>query len=186
MKTSNRRITGKSNSVSAVFKRLFIVMMTFSVLLAAHIPMAGVYACDDIYFYDDYGYCIDDYGEYWDYEMDGFIDYVSEGIIRRDIFDFEPEVPVLSAGNAFLKTAVHNYGKRHVDTVGIVVYDECGNIVVSEVEDCDRNESTFYIFYDLNEELYTYLTPGEGYSYAFYIDYEGEFYTHELVYFTAQ
>ena len=168
----------KSSTASAVFKRLFMIMMTFSVLLAAHIPITGVYACDDIYFYDD--------DEYWDYEMDGFIDYVSEGSIRRDIFDFEPEAPVLSAGNAFLKTAVHNYGKRHVDTVGIVVYDECGHIAVSEMEDCDRNESTFYIFYDLNEELYTFLTPGEEYHYAFYIDYEGEFYTHELVYFTAQ
>jgi hypothetical protein len=172
--------------------RLLVIMMTLSVILGSGFQGGSVFACEDCC--GDNGYPPEaedimwDEADYWEddydcYEMDGFIDYPSEGVIRNDIFEFVPETPVVSSDNAFLKTAVHNYGRRHVDTVGLVLYDEWGDVIISEMETCDRGEGTFYIFYDLNEELYTYLDPSTDYQYAFYIEYDGEFYTHEMGYF---
>ena len=188
----------------SIARRLLVIMMTVSVLLGSQISVGSVFACEDCcsdngyppeaedYMWDDwvdwededYYECWDENDRYcWEYGPDGFIDYVSEGVIRNDIFEFAPETPIVSSDNAFLKTAVHNYGRRHVDTVGVVVYDAWGDVVISEMEDCDRGESTFYIFYDLNDELLTSLDSDTDYQYAFYIYYEGNFYTHSMGYF---
>ena len=102
----------------SIARRLLVIMMTVSVLLGSQIPVGSVFACDD-YMWDDwecddwvdwededYYECWDENDRYcWEYGPDGFIDYVSEGVIRNDIFEFAPETPIVSSDNAFLKTA---------------------------------------------------------------------------------
>lgn len=75
--------------------------------------------------------------------------------------------------NAVIHTKVNNPEKLNVKTVGCYIYDGNDNLIKRHEESCQRNESRFNIWYDLNDEVDVTLTPGTRYSYQFYVIYDG-------------
>lgn len=87
--------------------------------------------------------------------------------------------------NAVIRSTVDNPGRYHVTQVGCYLYDANGNLIKRHTETCSRNESTFYIWYDITPELGLTLSRGTTYQYKIFVEYGGREYCTQTGFFTT-
>lgn len=78
--------------------------------------------------------------------------------------------------NAVIKATVSNPKRLKVTKVGCYIYDAKGNKIKRHTETCSRNESTFYVWYDIKAELGMTLKSKTTYKYKIFVIYDGKEY----------
>ena len=87
--------------------------------------------------------------------------------------------------NALPHAYVKNPERLNVRQVGCYLWDENGSLLTRHDENCDRSESKFNMWYDINAELGITLEPGTTYQYQFYVVYDGVEYDGSVESFTT-
>ncbi|MGI6007426.1 MAG: hypothetical protein ACOX8E_08055 [Ruminococcus sp.] len=87
--------------------------------------------------------------------------------------------PQVQETTAVISAKVDNPDGKTVRQVGCSLWDAGGNLIKKHVENCQRSESRFNMWYDIQEELGITLTPGTTYQYQFFVienekEYPGE------------
>ena len=100
-------------------------------------------------------------------------------------FSFSLDPVQTGTNNAVIKTTVSNPGRVHVTEVGCYLYDADGNQIKRHTESCSRQESRFYIWYDIADELGLTLSGGTTYYYQIFAVYDGYEYLTETGSFTT-
>ena len=80
------------------------------------------------------------------------------------------------SNNAVIKATVSNPKKIKVTKVGCYIYDANGKKIKKYTESCSRNESTFYVWYDIKAELGITLKSKTTYKYKIFVVYDGKEY----------
>ena len=93
--------------------------------------------------------------------------------------------PQVSSTNATIKTEFRNPDRIHVKKVGVNLYDANGGLIKKHTEDCSRNESKFYVWYDITGELGLTLKSNTTYNYEFFIIHDGVTYVTDMRSFTT-
>lgn len=100
-------------------------------------------------------------------------------------FSFSLDPVQTGTNNAVIRTTVSNPGRIHVTEVGCYLYDADGNLIKRHTESCSRQESTFYIWYDIADELGLTLSGGTTYYYQIFAVYDGYEYLTDTGSFTT-
>ena len=101
-------------------------------------------------------------------------------------FSFSLNPVEVGKNNAVIKTTVSNPKKIKVTKVGCYIYDANGNKIAKYTENCVRNESTFYIWYDIQAELNLTLKSKTTYKYKIFAVYDGKEYKTKTGSFTTK
>ena len=91
-------------------------------------------------------------------------------------FSFSLNPVQTGKNNAVIKTTVSNPNRINVTKVGCVIYDADGKKIKKHYESCVRNESTFYIWYDIAAELGLSLNSNTTYKYKIFVVHDGSEY----------
>lgn len=75
----------------------------------------------------------------------------------------------ISQTNAVVYAKVNNPNRIQVTQVGCRIWDSQGTLLKEFTENCQRQESRFNMWYDINAELGVTLNPAATYSYQFFV-----------------
>lgn len=81
--------------------------------------------------------------------------------------------PQIQETTAVLSAKVDNPSGYTVNQVGCYLWDANDNLLLRHVEECQRPESRFNMWYDVQGELGISLTPGTTYKYQFFVMQDG-------------
>lgn len=93
--------------------------------------------------------------------------------------------PQIQENTAVLSAKVDNPAGRMVTQVGCYLWDGNDTLLTRHVEDCQRPESRFNMWYDVQGELGISLTPGTVYRYQFFVLQDGTEYPGTVETFTT-
>lgn len=122
---------------------------------------------------------------YWRWSGAGSSDSGSSAKKSDPGFSFSLNPVQTSANNAVIKTTVSNPSRIKVTQVGCYIYDANGKQIKRHTESCKRSESTFYIWYDIAEELGITLNSSTTYQYKIFVVYNGQEYLTQTGSFTT-
>ncbi|WP_411335696.1 hypothetical protein [Ruminococcus gauvreauii] len=88
--------------------------------------------------------------------------------------------------NAVVHAKVSNPNRVQVTQVGCRLWDAKGTLLKEHVENCQRQESRFNMWYEISAELGVTLTPATAYSYQFFVMENGTEHPGEVQTFTTQ
>ncbi|MGI6011326.1 MAG: hypothetical protein ACOX8H_07515 [Ruminococcus sp.] len=86
------------------------------------------------------------------------------------------QTPQIHETTAVVSAKVDNPRRKEVKQVGCYLLDADGNLIKKHVENCQRPESRFNMWYDIQGELGIALTPGTTYQYQFFVVENGQEY----------
>lgn len=95
------------------------------------------------------------------------------------------DAPQVQEANATVSAQVDNPNRVCVNQVGISLWDSNGNLLMKHTEDCQRPESRFNMWYDIQNELGITLEPGNTYTYQFFVVQNGQEYPGNVESFTT-
>lgn len=84
--------------------------------------------------------------------------------------------PQIQETTAVVSAKVDNPDKKEVKQVGCYLWDNNNNLLKKHVESCQRPESRFNMWYDIQAEMGVPLTPGTTYQYQFFVMENGQEY----------
>ncbi len=93
--------------------------------------------------------------------------------------------PQIQETTAVLSAKVDNPARYQVAQVGCYLWDANDTLLTRHVEDCQRPESRFNMWYDVQGELGIALTPGTTYKYQFFVMQDGLEYPGNVESFTT-
>lgn len=93
--------------------------------------------------------------------------------------------PQVQETTAVLSAKVDNPARYPVGQVGCYLWDANDTLLTRHTEDCQRPESRFNMWYDVQGELGIGLTPGSTYKYQFFVIQDGQEYTGDVQSFTT-
>lgn len=93
--------------------------------------------------------------------------------------------PQIQETTAVLSAKVDNPARYPVAQVGCYLWDANDTLLTRHVEDCQRPESRFNMWYDVQGELGIALTPGTSYKYQFFVIQDGQEYAGAIQTFTT-
>lgn len=93
--------------------------------------------------------------------------------------------PQIQETTAVLSAKVDNPGRVNVSQVGCYLWDAKDALIKRHVENCQRPESRFNMWYDVQGELGVALTAGTTYKYQFFVVQDGKEYPGTIQTFTT-
>lgn len=93
--------------------------------------------------------------------------------------------PQVQETTAVISAKVDNPACYTVTQVGCYLWDANDTLIIRHVEDCQRPESRFNMWYDIQGELGISLTPGTAYKYQFFVLQDGVEYPGTVETFTT-
>lgn len=100
-------------------------------------------------------------------------------------FTVHYQEPQIQETTAVLSAKVDNPDRIQVSQVGCYLWDAKDTLIKRHVENCQRPESRFNMWYDVQGELGIALTPGTVYKYQFFVIQDGKEYPGSIQTFTT-